>query len=160
MNYITNNFIFLRNLIISNFFINILAFQYKDSIIDTNNIYYLLLLLRVIPFFILNYILTLFNINIIYQKEGIYDITNNKLKILPIILKMIIKCDTSYEIDNIKYYNSNIPIEFLLNNYKCLENNKISSKIYVKYLIKGKVIEKEININENNIIKPLYVLFE
>ncbi len=149
----------LRNLFINNFAIQIIAFQYNNKIIDTNNIYYLLLLLRIIPFSFITYILLLFDIHIIYKKECVINITNGKLKILPIIMKMIIKTNDDYNIDNIKYYNSNIPIQILYNNLN-IPIQFTKNNIYVKYLLKGKMIEKEIEINEDNIINPLHTLFE
>ena len=75
-------------------------------------------------------------------------------------MKMTIKTNMDYSIDNIKYYNSNIPIQILYNNMNIPTDNINDYSIYIKYFIKGKLIEKEIKIDNDNITKPLYTLFE
>jgi len=171
----------IRNFLVSNFFVNINAIVYKNTYILTENnvlTYYLLKLIPLFIFKILNYFT---NVQFIYSYDNIYNITGFKnYHIIPYLFefkfydvelinknKLInfinddIKCnDTKCEVlcitSTIKYYNSNIPFNYIL-----LKNKILNSKHFkIKYLnINNEMIDKKLFIN-NYINKYIYDLFK
>ena len=136
------------------------------ALLKNNNIYYLTnfwilfyILLRLIPFSVTTYFFNKMNISIIYKLDSIYNITNIKQNhIMPFILNFQVMTyykNIPYFIDItslIRYYNGNIPLNFIL------KNNKVNnfSNVKIKYLANGKTNEKILNISND----PLYKLFE
>ena len=117
-------------------------------------------LLLLIPFYFLKITFNLFDCELIYKVDGIYGITNiKKNHIIPFITNcVVLNDDSSLNITNdIRYYNSSIPISFFIN------NNKINNyfKIQLVYYIKSNKNEKEIDLREINVNNYLiYQLFE
>ena len=150
------NLINLRDLVISNFGIEIYGLVFKN-----NNIFYTKNILKYIfyifPFSLFNYIRF---IKIIYKKDNIYYITNSNLYIItPIILNFTFNNSNNDEtIDmtsRIKYYNSSIPFKFII------ENNKLNkfNILNIKYISKGTTNNKIMYIDDCN-NKLLYELFK
>lgn len=168
MGFLIKNYIKMRNLFWNNFFVTIYSIVTNNRLIhlDSKCVQLLLLLIKFIPFYITSTLLNQFNMNVIYQSDSIYNITNTKqLKILPIILKMSVSktmpCGNLHSIDinDIKYYNSEIPLQFLLKNHNVLDYESVD----IKYMTRGKIVEKKINIAEYNnkfILCSIYSLFE
>ena len=163
-----NNLIYLRDFIVSNFGIKLYGIQFKNKhIIYINN--QLKYIFYIFPFSLFNYINF---VNLIYRKDDIFYITNIKLNIItPIILNCTfhynnsnnidmsseIKYNNSINIDmtsTIKYYNSSIPFKFFINNNNLQNYNLLT----IKYMSKGKIINKNLFIN-NYYNKLLYELF-
>lgn len=148
----------LRDFIISNFFVNIYSIEYKETYYDVynSNKYYILLLLKLIPFRLLKMCLECCSINIIYKLDNVYYKTNllKDYRILPLILDIYINDKSLKHI--IKYYNALIPIHFILNNnnIKTFPNDYI----HIKYFKHGDIINKKILIS-NILHEPLYNIF-
>jgi hypothetical protein len=140
--------LYIREILISNFFVEILAFKIKNDLyfVDENIKY----IFYTLPFYFIKKICNLFNIEIIYKSDNIYNIHNNYITInliTPIILDIQIITNNNKKInikDIIKYYNYNIPLNFLLLNSN-FDDKKI---IYLKYMKRGKIIEININVDE------------
>lgn len=149
---ISKYFILLRNIIINNFFVNIECLIKNNNYIIINPYYNYLIFL--IPFIITKHILLYFNYDIIYRSDNIYTITNiHQNHILPVLLKFNV--DSTFNILNsIKYFNSSIPLYFILYKYGFLNNNHID----IEYFHNGKIIKKTIIINNHKMLK-LYQLF-
>jgi len=155
----------LRDFIARNFFVSINALVYNHEIYFLDKYLKIIyIFLRLVPFGLLQVIFNLLNIQIIYKLDNIYNITNIKQNhILPIITSIIIESNDLYTTSDInknnsynltskiKYYNSSIPIYFLLKN----NNIKNCNNIKIKYFNKGKIIEK--NINDINDINKLLI---
>jgi hypothetical protein len=162
--YLLGTFIFIRNLLFNNYFININAIviyhKFNISIYNCNNIYFKLFTfpLRIIPFTILLYLFKQCNIYIIYKTDSLYKINYNKVIILPVILKSSVLTTDNEELNiNFKNYSPSIPIKFILNN---MDINTYNHEIlYIKYMSKGKIIEKRFNINILNNKLSLFELF-
>lgn len=139
-----------RNFFINNFFVNILCLRHENTFIYLNDyrlIYRYLLIL--IPFYFVKCIANIYKYDIIYKVDGIYGITNIKDNhIIPFITSCIAYNDTSsLNISNdIRFYNSSIPLYFFIN------NNNLSSYNYIKliYYYKSNKIEKKIELNKIN----------
>jgi hypothetical protein len=148
----------LRDLIIGNFFVNICAIKTKKTLLIVTGFYKLLLIfVKLCPFFIIKYICLLFGLQIIYKTDNIYQITNiTHTHINPVIFNFTLETKLkSIDMSGIlKYYNSSIPLKFFINNNQ-LENYDL---IKIKYLHKGKISEKIINIG-SNLDLPIYNLF-
>ena len=150
------NLINLRDLIVSNFGIEIYGLVLKNKyIFYTKSIFKYIF--YIFPFSLFNYIKF---IQIIYKKDNIYYITNSNLYIItPIILNFTFKKSKNDEtIDMtsiIKYYNSSIPFKFII------ENNKLNkfNILNIKYISKGTITDKKIYIDDCN-NKLLYELFK
>ncbi len=146
-----------RNFLIQNFMVNVIC------MVDTNYNYYfntriVRTTLRLIPFYIIKYVAFLLKMKVIYKIDDIYYIEPIKQNhILPIImnLEFINKNQDSCNVtDKIKFYNSSLPISFFIEQHN-LESYK---SIKLKYLKKGKLIEKIIEINNKNCL--IYNLFD
>ena len=146
-----------RNFIIQNFMVNVIC------TVDVNNNYYfntciVRTTLRLIPFYIIKYIASLLKIKVIYIIDNIYYIEPIKQNhILPIIMNFeFIKenQDSCNVTDKIKFYNSSLPISFFIKQHN-LESYKA---IKLKYLKKGKLIDKIVEINNINCL--IYNLFD
>jgi len=150
-----------RNFFVNNFFVNISCIKQNDTFIylNGNNLIFKYLLL-LIPFYFIKITFNLFNCELIYKIDGIYGITNiKKNHIIPFITNCVVSNDdSSLNITNdIRYYNSSIPISFFINNSKI--NNYY--KIQLVYYIKSNKNEKEIDLRDIDIDKNLiYQLFE
>jgi hypothetical protein len=144
----------IRNFYISNFFVNIncIVYNNNNNYIKINNIF-INYFFKIIPLFFYKIISCFINIKFIYNYDNIYNITGiNNYHILPYISNFIfydVKINNSYlneyNISNtIKYYNSSIPLNFIL-----LNNNIESSKyLIIKFLNKNNFIEKKIYIKD------------
>lgn len=147
----------LRNLIVQNFYIKIYGLYSNNKLYSNNVLLTLFYIFKFIPFFIVKKLFKLFNYQIIYEIDGIHtitDITSNH--ILPIILNFELTNDdrSNIQIINIKYYNSSIPLIYILKNN--INNYKF---IRIKYLNKGRIIDKIVTINDVKNLK-LFNLFE
>lgn len=154
---------YLRDFLVRNFMVESKAIINKNQITYFNQINFVFyLLIRILPFSLVRTIFGLFNLGVIYKLDSIYNVTNNVYNhILPIILGcQFIGIENSKEIiddmsSKIKYYNANIPLNFIIK-----ENNlEKFKKIKLKYLNKGKLVEKSIDINDFKVY-PIYKLFE
>ena len=151
MNFITIIY-FIRNIIISNFFVKIYAFEYNNKLYYTNYIYF-------IPFNLFKFLFYKFNINIIYEYDNITFISYNNVQITPPLILFEIKYDTLIlDLTNsIINYNNNIPLEFIIKQ-ELMKNSIIKYNIVlitIKYFLSGKIIEKKFivnNICKKNII--------
>ena len=151
------NLIYLRELFISNFGIEINGLILKNNhILYINNIFKYIFYF--IPFSLFNYFKFF---NFIYKKDTFYYITNIKLNIIiPIILNFTFynNNNNNYKIDmtsQIKYYNSSIPLKFFIINNNLNNYNMIR----LKYMYKGKILEKELCIYDyyNKLIYELFL---
>ena len=151
-----------RDFFVRNFNISLYGIKKKDTIFYRNNLIKILsFVFKLIPFTFIIALFKLFNYQLIYLQDDIYQISNiDNNHIIPIIFKFVIKKYNSNNDEGIdlkyifKYYNSSIPLNFLL------FNNKLEKYwfIEIKYLKHGKIIEKIIDINKY-INLPLYSLF-
>ena len=143
----------LRNLLISNFGVKIHCMIYNNNFYFFNLLF--ILIFQLLPFLIVKKLANLLNINLIYEYDNLYYITNKKNNILPIIQNIVIHKDNEMkEILNIKYYNSSIPLYFFLK-----INNLLDYKlIKLNYFKMGKKIEKELDLisNKNKLIYELF----
>lgn len=150
-----NSLIYLREFIVSNFGIKLYGIEFKNKhIIYINN--ELKYIFYIFPFSLFNYINF---VNLIYKKDNIFYITNIKINIItPIILNCTFRNNNnSNNIDmtsTIKYYNSSIPFKFFINNNNLQNYNLLT----IKYMSKGKIINKDLFINDY-CDKLLYELF-
>jgi hypothetical protein len=147
----------IRNLFLMNFMVRPYAFIYNKKLIYLSGFYNLIYyFIKLFPFNLIKILFNFCNINIIYEVDSIYNITGvSNNYIMPIVLDFIaIKNDYSLTLSNIKYYNSSIPLSFILMNNKLLKYDKIK----VKYLNKGKIKENVFYINDYY-NEPLYKLF-
>jgi hypothetical protein len=154
----------LRDIIVRNYFVSIYAAKVNNQIYFLNNYFLLLYLIKLLPFDVLKWFCNLANIQIIYKLDNIYNISNNKhMHIMPILLKFdVCQYDDKNNIINhtnilpdVKYYNGMIPLEFLLKNTHLETYNQLQ----IKYLHKGKMIDKIINIDNFN-HALIYELFD
>lgn len=152
-----------RDFLVRNFIVNPKALHFNNELFYLNGMNtFLWYIFRLLPFCIVRTLVGLFNIGIIYKLDSIYNLTNiQQNHIVPIILNFVfIKENNSSEIkqdfsSQIKYYNGNIPFHFVIKENNLEEHEKIK----IKYLNKGKMVDKIVDIN--NFIKlPIYKLFE
>lgn len=174
MNIILIWLFFVRDFIVRNFMVSPKAIQYNDKLIYFISYWQILYyFLRMLPFGIIRTLFGLFKISIIYQLDSIYNITNVKNNhIIPIMLKFnFIKNHHKEEhrqtpeslsdpnsfdfLSQIKFYNGNIPLSFVINN----NNLNYYQKINLKYVKKGLFIDKLIDVS-NYVNQPIYKLFE
>lgn len=162
--YFLSFFVFVRNFLFTNYILNINAIviyrKHSINIYDCNNMYFKVLSfpLRLIPFSIISYIFNKCNIYIIYNTDSLYKINYNKAVILPVIFKSAVLTNDNEEIViSFKNYSPLIPIKFILNNMEI--NTCNYENLYIKYMSKGKIIEKNFNINILNNKLSLYELF-
>lgn len=153
-------FLYLRNIIMNNFFVKLCSIKYKNQYYPLNNKYINIMLFfcKIIPFILLKKLSSCFKLDLIYKIDNIYYITNiNKLTILPILLNLTVN-NKNKEINItsiIKYYNSNIPLSFLYQ-----ENNLIEyDTINISYLKSGIIIKKQLDYNEykDKLISDLFI---
>lgn len=154
---------YLRDFLVRNFMVSPKALVLNNELIYFIGIKNLLYwIFRLLPFCFVKTLLGLFNIGIIYKLDSIYNLTNIQHNhIVPIIFNFLFVNDNgNNEIRNdftskIKYYNASVPLYFIIK-----ENNlKQYNKIKIKYLNKGKSLEKNINVCDFNYL-PIYKLFE
>jgi hypothetical protein len=138
--------IFIRDFLVYNFSATIKQIQYKQFKI-TNSFFFHFL--RLIPFCILISIFNFFRIKYVYELDDMYfsNYTSNT-HIKPVILDFSIIVDNNKVnlIETIKKYNLSIPIDYFIINHPFIENNDIE----FKYLTKGKIIKKVIQLDRNN----------
>ena len=150
-----------RNFFVNNFFVNILCLKQNNTYtyLDGNYIFYRYLLI-LIPFYFIKLIANRYNTEIIYKVDGIYGITNIKENhIIPFITSCtaINKVATLNISQEIRLYNSSIPILFFINYEEIYEYDSIK----LTFITKGIRKEKEINLREINFNEYLiYHLFE
>lgn len=154
----------LRDFFIRNYCAKIIAFK-KD-----NMVYYpklvlnlLILFLRLVPFSVLIYFANFLKFQLIYSQDGTYQLSGlTQNHILPVIFKFNVGSSFNPNNDNqidlkpiIKYYNSSLPLDFILN------NNKLNNYSYIDitYLHLGSLQNKRIIIKSNK-LTPLYLLFK
>jgi hypothetical protein len=151
INYLIN----FREFMVSNFGIIIYGLVFKN-----NKIYYLNDIYKYLFCFIpFNLLQKFVFFNIIYKKDNIFYITNiNTPIIVPTILNFTLNkpdntyLDMTYEI---KYYNSFIPIKFFIDYNNLYDYETIN----LKYISKGKMVNKLIYINLYYNYKLIYDLF-
>jgi hypothetical protein len=155
---IINIYINLRNFFINNFFVSIIGFKINNHYIWLNS--FTNYLLYLVPFIIIKYISWITSYQVIYKLDNTYQITNNYTNhILPVLLQFIAHNNDLSESCNlahvIKYYNSAIELYV----FSHLNIPKKYNMLTIKYLIKGKIYEKTIEINEMKNLS-IYKLFE
>lgn len=136
-------FLGARKRIVNNFNVSVSAIE-NNGYINVIDNRFIITVLKLFPFSLITYLLKLFERRIIYKIDDIYYITgNNNTNILPIITNFsIVTHTTTHDMtQQIKFYNSAIPINFIIS------QNNINNPQYIKikYMCKGKFIEKEIN---------------
>ena len=150
-----------RNFFVNNFFVNILCLKQNNTYtyLDGNYIFYRYLLI-LIPFYFIKLIANRYNTEIIYKVDGIYGITNIKENH---IIPFITSCTAINEVatlnisQEIRLYNSSIPLLFFINYEEIYEYNSIK----LTFITKGIRKEKEINLRDINLNEYLiYHLFE
>jgi hypothetical protein len=154
---------YFRDFLVRNFMVNPKALLYKNKLIYFNGMNkFLWLLFRILPFYFVKTLLGLCNIGIIYKLDSIYNLTNNQQNhIVPIILNFLfIKENNGLEIkedalSKIKYYNCSVPLHFMIQENNLEDYNKIK----IKYLNKGNLVDKIVDINDF-IKSSIYKLFE
>jgi hypothetical protein len=160
--FIIKKYIDVRNFIIKNFGVCIIGFKNNDNYIWLSDYTYNYLfntILRIVPFIIIIFISNYYGYHVIYKYDSIYDITGtNENHILPIILQFEAFNSNNplklYDLtDQIKYYNSSLPLHVFCK----LNIPSEYDTIKIKYLIRGKTYNKDINIIEykNNLIYTL-----
>lgn len=157
----------IRNFFVGNFFVNIVGFKNTKTnnffLLSGNNIFTKTMhfLLLLVPLVITTTISNIFSKEVIYKYDNIFYITNaNPNKIIPVLLEFKAYCsnEPAYLYDltyQIKYYNTSIPF----NVFATLNIPKIYDSIKIKYITKGKIIEKHLIINDNKNYL-IYNLFE
>lgn len=149
----------IRNFFAKNYLVSIQALYYDKKILYFKNYLCILqIILRLLPFQLVSSCLAYYNIQVIYKLDSIYNITNVKeTHILPIISKFDFVSDTSGRnfFPNIKYYNSALPLSFIL------DTNELNSYQYIKYkyMSKGKFYDKTIDIETYKLLS-LHDLFK
>jgi hypothetical protein len=147
MNTIFRIYVKTRNFLINNFFVDIKCFKKEDKFIylDNQKIIYKYLLM-IIPFYLIKSIANKYNYDIIYKVDNIYNITNIKENhIIPFISNCSVYSNNSV-IDitkDIRYYNSSIPLCFLIYNCELFKYDTIK----ITYMNKGNKLYTEINLN-------------
>jgi hypothetical protein len=163
MDTIKTGLFYSRDFLARNFMVSPKALIYKKELIYFSGIKNLLyLMFKLLPFGFVRILLSLINIGVIYKLDSIYNMTKvQQNHIIPIILAFLFVKDkddneNSEEFtSHIKYYNACIPLNFIID-----ENNLVDyKKIKIKYLNKGKMIDKILDIS-NFINLPIYKLFE
>jgi hypothetical protein len=150
-------YLYFRDIIVRNFWVNIKGIHYKNETYHISELSTFFYLLRLFPFFMISYGAKMLNTHIIYKIDNIYNTTLlNEIRMLPIILEFQI-VDNNNKIYNytskIKMYDGRIPIIFIIKNFNI--KNPLFFKI--KYIHQGKIITKDINYESN---KLLYNLFQ
>ncbi len=161
MNIIKTLLFYSRDFLARNFMVSPKALIYNNQLIYFNGIMNLLYLMFILlPFGFIRILLGLFNIGIIYKLDSIYNLTKiQQNHIVPIIFDFLFIKDCNEHIEeftsHIKYYNASIPLNFIID-----ENTLVDyKKIKIKYLNKGKMIDKILDISDF-INLPIYKLFE
>jgi hypothetical protein len=153
--------VFFRELFVKNYGVSIKSIEINFRIKLKNSVFFYLL--RLIPFSIVKLIIDyinnykISNIHYIYCMDNLY--FSNHLKssmIYPLIFNIDMYNNEKYISikDSLKKYNMSIPIWFFLYNEKL--DNYTNYKI--KYMLKGKVIEKEDVLDniKNKLLKDFY----
>ena len=144
----------MQSLFTNNFNVKICAVYKNNKLYKLYTLF--IIIFKLIPFYIINYMFYLLGYQIIYKTNNIYNITNtNKIYITPIILEFKIIYETNiYDLTNsIKKYSSSIPLNFFIN------ENKINKydKLEIIILKNGKKINIKLDLLDINI--PIYKLF-
>lgn len=143
-----NTYLRIRNYIINYFYTNILLlvrFDKKYLVYDNNII---LFMLNLFPYFIVESLLCIFNINYLYKKDDIiYYSETNKFKLSPIVLGVFLNSNNIKNIYN--KYGNNVPLQLIFKNEKILVNDQDS--IIIKYISSGKISEKSFNYKKNKL---------
>lgn len=143
-----NTYLRIRNYIINYFYTNILLlvrFDKKYLVYDNNII---LFMLNLLPYFIVESLLCIFNINYLYKKDDIiYYSKTNKFKLSPIVLGVFLNSNNIKNIYN--KYGNNVPLQLIFKNEKILVNDQDS--IIIKYISSGKISEKSFNYKKNKL---------
>lgn len=151
-------FVNIREFIVGNFMAKPEVLLKDNSYYNFNNNYLLAKIIKLIPFSFIKILFYYLNYQIIYKQDEIYCMYySNKTHIIPIIMNFSISNFNLVEnlTHKIKYYNSSIPLKFLLGNNN-VENFQF---IRLKYISKGKIISKILPIRKY-LNKPIYTLFE
>ena len=154
----------MRDFFVRNFFVNVIGFKKEDFyiwLIDKNLINFLIyFILLVAPFTFTKIVCDIFEYDIIYCYDNIYQITNTKTThMIPVIFEFkAYHCDEPkclYDLTpQIKYYNSSLP----LNVFSILNIPSECTDIKLKYLENCKFKDKHIKINDhkNSLIYELF----
>ena len=150
-----NYLIHIREFIVKNFKITLKSIETNDYLLyNTNYLYFF----KIIPFFIIKFFFSLFEIKYIYLLDNMYFSNYGEFRISPVLLNVYIFDDN----DNIKInitndilkYNGTVPIWYIIEN----ENFYIFEKIEFKYFSKGKLENKIFSIYEinNNLLYDIF----
>lgn len=145
-----NTYLTIRNYIINYFYTNILLlvrFDKKYLVYDNNII---LFMLNLFPYFIVESLLCIFNINYLYKKDDIiYYSETNKFKLSPIVLGVFLNSNNNNIKKIYNKYGNNVPLQLIFKNEKILVNDQDS--IIIKYISSGKICEKSFNYKKNKL---------
>jgi len=142
----TNTYLKLRNYSINYLYTNILLlvrFEKKYLIYDNNII---LFVLNLFPYFIVDKLLFISNIDYLYKKDDIiYYSKPTKFSLSPIVLGVSLTSNNrTIDIKDIyNKYGNNVPLQLIVSNEKLLVKDE--DTIYIKYISSGKICEKSFN---------------
>ena len=148
----TNTYIKIRNYIINYLYTNILLLVRFDKKYLTYDNNIILFMLNLLPYFIVENLLCIFNINYLYKKgDIIYYSKKTKFKLSPIILGVFLNSNNeNINIKNIyNKYGNNVPLQLMFKNENLLVNDEDS--IFIKYITSGKICEKSFNYKKNKL---------
>ncbi len=151
----------LTNFIMNNFFVSIKSIELYHSTIYSTKIVdsYFFIILRLVPFTLLQNIFEFLKIKYIYKlNNNYYSNYSNHFNLRPTILNFIVKNELSTSnniFDKFKLYHLSVPFWFFINNEKLNTNDSFE----IKYFSKGKMINQE-NKFKNFESKLLVDLFE
>lgn len=148
--------LYFRELFVKNYCVSITAIEIKDFKFKNSIFFHLF---RILPFSMVKFIFELLDkiisFKYIYKMDNLYFSNHVKgITISPIILNLELFNNEDYKIsikENIQKYNRSIPIWYFLYN----ENIQYFLNYKIKYISKGKMIEKEDKINFNKLLKDL-----
>lgn len=136
--------IILRELFMKNFGVSIKSLQYKENILYNNYFFYFF---RLIPFYFIQKGLNILNLKYIYTLDDIYFSNYDTPRITPALLNVKIYNSEENTVDitdKYKKYNQSVPFWYLIEN----ENISYFEKIQFKYFHRGKIENKEFNIQD------------
>lgn len=148
----TNIYLKIRNYSINYLYTNILLlvrFEKKYLFYDNNII---LFVLNLFPYFIVDKLLFISNIDYLYKKDDIiYYSKPTKFSLSPIVLGVSLNSNNrTIDIKDIySKYGNNVPLQLIFRNENLLVNDE--DTIYIKYISSGKICEKSFNYKKNKL---------
>ena len=126
----------IRDFIVSNLFTKILGINNHNKLVKDTCF---LIILNIIPYFIISFILNLFEIYFLYKKDDIIYYSNkNETKLGPILLEAYLN-EKNIKFIFDKYYN-NVPIYLIFQNEDIIIDD--DDYIKIKYMALGNIKEK------------------